>query len=485
LASGVVLHDIYKVNQENFEKLLNNYDGLFLGAGAQRSAMIDLEGIGAKGVLDPLKFLFGVRSGNHLFEGRHVVIIGGGNTAMDAARTALRLVGKEGSVKIVYRRTIKEMPADQGEIRAVFAEGGMLMELIRPVSVGQPEGRVTGLRCRKTVLSVAGKDGRPVPVDVPDSEFEIPCDTIIPAIGQKLAFDFLPKEALKVVSGSYGTRNPKLFIGGDALRGASTAINAIADGRKAAMEMLAANRLPVNCVTTRVFSEPVQDNLQVKKASRIYSEVNSEDAVADSLNFNLLHRKLSSGQAMREAARCLECDRICNVCVSVCPNLANFGYEIDPVTYHMQKAVKKEDGSIAFEPGELFTIDQPFQVLNIRDFCNECGNCTTFCPSSGRPFKDKPGLHLNVSSLNEEGTGFFLSRLPDRNILIFKEQNHIRTIFVRDGLYYYETDQVKAVLNPDFTLSEVQFLTPCVKEFHFTFAAEMSIVLEGALRLIS
>ena len=124
-------------------------------------------------------------------------------------------------------------------------------------------------------------------------------------------------------------------------------------------------------------------------------------------------------------------------------------------------------------------------LFDNRILCNECGNCTTFCPSSGRPFADKPGLCLSVNTLNEEGSGFFLSRLPDRTVLIFKEQGHIRTLGLVGELYHYETEQVKAVIRPDdFSLVEVKFLTPCVKEFHFTFAAEMSIVLKGALQLV-
>ena len=131
-----------------------------------------------------------------------------------------------------------------------------------------------------------------------------------------------------------------------------------------------------------------------------------------------------------------------------------------------------------------FRVDQPYQVLNIRDLCNECGNCTTFCPSSGRPFVDKPGLCLSVKSLNEEQTGFFLSSHADREVLIYKEKENIRTLTLTGGNYIYETNQVRAVISPgDFNLLEVKLLAPCVREARFSFAAWMSIVMKGAIQL--
>ena len=487
LSSGINLHDRYLVNKENFREILDKHDAVFLAAGAQRSAKLSLPGIDAAGVLDPLQFLFDVRGGGNGFSGKHVVIIGGGNTAKDAARTAFRLTGKDGSVTIVYRRTIREMPADHGEIKAVMEEGVGIMEQVVPLNIIQEDGKITALRCCRTVLSQIGNGARPVPVNVPGSEFEIPCDTIIPAIGQEIAFDFIPKEALRVTKGQYSTANPKIFIGGDALRGASTAINAIGDGRKAAIEMLDgfSDHSSSTPEKGRALSKEGLDQLMVKKATRGFGNIPEETSLENRRNFDLVMAALSDDDARAEASRCLQCDVICNVCVSVCPNLANYGYRIDPVNYTLQKAVLQEDGTVAFVAGEKFTADQPFQVLNIRDLCNECGNCTTFCPSSGKPFSDKPGLCLSVESLNREGSGFFLSRLPGAVVLIFKEEDHVRTLALRDGLYTYETDQVRAVINPgDFSLVSVEFLTPCVREFHFNFAAEMSIVLKGAMELL-
>lgn len=486
LSSGIRLFENSLIDHEKWERLCREYDALFLAAGAQRAARLTIPGSDSSGVLDPLEFLFQARSGKQTQSMKHVVIIGGGNTAMDAARTALRFVGESGSVTVVYRRTRKEMPADHGEVKAVSEEGASILELVSPVMIREQNGAVAALVCSRTVLSVSGKDGRPFPVTVPGSEFEIPCDTVIPAIGQELGLDFIPHEKLNVTEGSYQTAIQGVFTGGDALRGASTAINAIADGRKAALEIAAFLQIPETRAAMTDLSSQEEISVLIKnKSRRIHTGMPGERLHGNPSDFNLVHPDLTAEAAIKEASRCLHCDRICDVCVSVCPNLANFSYQIEPVKIKLQKAVGMEDGSIGFAEGDQFIVEQSRQVLNIRDLCNECGNCTTFCPSAGRPFSDKPGLCLSVKTLNEEGSGFLLSRLSDRIVLIFKEQGHVRTLSVVEGLYHYETDQVKAVIRPDdFSLVEVKFLTPCVKEFHFTFAAEMSIVLKGALQLV-
>jgi len=483
LASGVHLHGNHPVDRTRFEALRRDYDVLFLAAGAQQSVKLKIEGIESAGVIDPLEFLFGVRRDKTGTLGRQVVIVGGGNTAMDAARTAYRLVGKEGKVTIVYRRTVKEMPADQGEIEAVRNEGIRIMELTNPLQVLSADGHVTGLRCSRNVLALRDKDGRPAPISVPGSEFEIPCDTLIPAIGQRLDIDVVDPEQLVTVPGSYRTQIPKLYLGGDALRGASTAINAIGDGRKAAAEIL--KEVP-GYFTMEEKTEKNIDarELMHRKAVRVYGNPPKEIPLDHRQNFDLVVSPLSQEEAEEEASRCLLCDEICNICVTVCPNLANFGYRVEPVFWSLMKAVLKEDGAIILEEDKIFKVDQPFQIMNIRDLCNECGNCTTFCPGSGRPFTDKPSIHLSVKSLNEEGNGFFLSRFPQKLVLIYKEKEQVKTLSLADGRYVYETNQVKATIHPDtFALEEVKFLTPCVREVRFEFAAEMAVIMMGAGQL--
>ena len=484
LASGVQLHDNHTVGINNFDAIRKSHDAVFLAVGAQTSAKLNIEGIDSGGVLDPLKFLAEVKESIPTGIGKNIVIIGGGNTAMDTARTAFRLTGRDGKVTILYRRTRKEMPADKSEIRAALEEGIEIMELANPERIISHDGRVTSIICSRNIPAMKGVDGRPVPIKVPGSEFEVPCDTVIPAIGQQPDIRFLQTANLKTFPGSCKTSLEGVFIGGDAIRGASTVINAIADGRKAAAEILDSLGLtPVRVESASVRSSGF-DDLVRKKATRIYGISPKEIPTDDRKNFKPVIGSLTPSEAMTEASRCLQCDELCNTCVSVCPNLANFSYSIEPVHFYLQKAVLHHDGQIRIEADEVFTVSQRRQVLNIRDFCNECGNCDTFCPASGSPYRHKPGLCLSAPTLVSEEEGYLLSRLPGRDVLIYKHHEHVKTLTLQDNHYIFETDQVWAVINPgDFSLKEVRFLTPCVRECRFTFAAEMSVIMQGAMQL--
>ncbi|MCK9219864.1 MAG: FAD-dependent oxidoreductase [Bacteroidales bacterium] len=485
LTSGIHFHDHIPVDKHQFESIQNEFDVIFVAVGAMQSVPLNIEGIKTTGVVDPLELLFQVKQGNASLPGRHTVIIGGGNTAMDAARTAFRLMGKNGKVSLLYRRSIPEMPADKNEIEAVKEEGIEIFELINPEKIVTENGQVKSLICSRNILTKMGKGLRPVPVKIPDSEFEFPCDCILPAIGQQPAFDFLDASRCSTEPGSYKTRIPHVYIGGDAMRGASTAINAIADGRKAAEEMIRNLNIHPDLPPTPIDKKMDIGELMRRKSIRKYGISPPETVLKNRLNFNLVMGSLTSDEAIQEASRCLFCDEICNICVTVCPNLANFSYSVKPFCFHLKKAIAENDGLIRFENDQDFSLTQPHQILNIRDFCNECGNCSTFCPTHGRPFSDKPRLCLSPESLNQEEEGYLLSCLPDKDLLIYKEKKRFKTLFLKDGKYYFETEQVKAIMDEKtFDLIDVEFTAPCIREYRFTFAAEMSVILKGAKEIV-
>lgn len=483
-AAGVRVHEDFVVDKKNFNAIKKQHDVIFLAAGAQESVKLRIDGIQSDGVIDPLNFLFAVRDKKPVTLGSHVLIIGGGNTAMDAARTAFRLTGKDGKVTVVYRRTTKEMPADKGEIQAVLDEGIEIIELTNPEKINAVNGHVSSLTCSRNILSNEGKDGRPAPVKIPGSEFNLPCDTVIPAIGQQLAIDLFEPGELITEKGSYKTQIDKLYIGGDALRGASTAINAIADGRKAASEIIADLDIQLPGKEIKDKKNPDLSAILHQKAIRQEGYSPKETVTEDRKNFRLVISSLTQEEAQKEASRCLQCDEICNVCVSVCPNLANFSYRIDPVKYNLKKATQGNDGNIIMEDDEVFVADQQFQVMNIRDLCNECGNCTTFCPTNGKPFRDKPGICLSEDSFNLEKEAYILRHLPDRKVLVYKNDEQFELLYLEKGRYYYETGDVKATIHPtDFNIMHLKFLTDKAKTIQFASAAQMSIILKGALQL--
>lgn len=473
------------VDSDAFDALKKNYQYIFVGPGAQLSAPFEIEGATADGVLDPLAFLFYARRSINTEIGRNVVIIGGGNTAMDAARTAWRLVGINGKVTVVYRRTINEMPADQGEIKAVLDEGVEIIELAAPEKVLEKNGRVQALLCSRMELKGVDGKGRPMPVKILGSEFEIPCDTVIPAIGQQTDIAFATAEDLTADRNTYRTRLEKIYTGGDAMRGASTAINAIGDGRKAASGIIDDAGIKSGIAKPTGRKNLSKRELMIKRAFRTPANQIAEQQPYSSRNFNPVSGTMEREAVICEADRCLWCDEMCNICTTVCPNFANRGYEITPVRYDLQKATISENGTVEITEDRVFEAVQKYQILNIANFCNECGNCNTFCPSSGAPYREKPRFYLTVSSFNEAEEGYYFANLKDRKNLIFKHKDHITTLTELAGEYIYENDYVTGRFSREgFRLLEAEFKTPCVREAHFMKAAEMSVLLKGVEVLV-
>jgi putative selenate reductase len=473
------------IDKEKFASLRKEYSYIFIGAGAQLTAPLNIDGSDAEGVIDPLEFLFRVRRGEETGAGKRIIVIGGGNTAMDAARTAHRLTGKKGSVTIVYRRTLNEMPADQGEIKEVIKEGIVIIELAAPEKIIRNKGRVTGVLCSMMELKGLDKSGRPAPVKIAGSGFAIPCDTVIPAIGQLIDIDFATAVELAARNTPEKTQLERVYIGGDAMRGASTAINAIGDGRKAAEQIISDAGINLSNPEPGIDRNLSKKEMLIKRAVRIYATPQTEPTDEQRLTFSLISQAQDRDAIMHESERCLWCDEMCSICTTVCPNFANRSYEITPCKFPLQKAVMTDRGKIIIEDDGVFEIRQKYQIMNIADFCNECGNCNMFCPTSGAPYKDKPRLHLTAESFNDSDEGYFLSVLTNRKNLVYKQETNFTTLTELADNYIFETDYITATFSrTSFTLTEVSFRTPCVKEAHFRRAAEMMILLNGASSLL-
>jgi len=179
---GVKIELSHPITSPLEDLLGDGFDAVYIGSGAQEDARLGIEGDEGKGVHHALDFLERTRRGERVELGGKVLVIGGGNSAMDVARTARRLTGD--SVTIIYRRTRKEMPADEEEIEDALAEGALLQELLSPTRIILEDGRVAALECVRNELGEAGADGRRRPVPIEGSEFEIEADSIIVAIGQ-------------------------------------------------------------------------------------------------------------------------------------------------------------------------------------------------------------------------------------------------------------------------------------------------------------
>ncbi len=483
---GVQIEYETDVDEAFFAELRASSDFVFVGTGAPVSTPLEIEGMDAEGVLDPLDFLFKVRAGERKQLGKNVVIIGGGNTAMDAARTAYRLIGEDATVSIVYRRTIQEMPADQGEIKAALEEGVQVMELCAPEKLLVEKGRLRALRCHRMELGAPDSSGRPRPQKIAGSGFTLECDTLIPAIGQLVRTGFMDERKLKTEGGSYLSQEAKVFTGGDAMRGAATAIKAIGDGRKAAREIMTAAGIVHQNINIKKDTRHSAEEIMIKRARRSFAPVVPELSLAERKNFTLIQTPLEQEDILREASRCLHCDELCNSCVTVCPNLANYPVHIKPMDFALAKVVRTKDDSFRIQEDGRFTVLQQVQILNIADFCNECGNCRTFCPTADAPYQVKPKIHLSVPSFDESDDGYSLSRQDMIIRLTQKEGGMMYTLSETEEEYVFESGSIRLSLDKeDFRIRDVRFLQEATREVSTRKAAEMRAVLECVRQLPS
>ena len=201
-----------------------------------------------------------------------------------------------------------------------------------------------------------------------------------------------------------------MFAGGDAVRGAATLINAVADGRHAAETILARLGLSAQAATATPSDErrPDLDGLRIRQATRVMGPALPERSPEDRLDFDPAIRTLTEEEAMDESRRCLQCDLVCNVCTTVCPNRANVALLSLPMPHPVQVAVRDGDG-VRVETLSNRRLEQSYQIVNIADACNECGNCATFCPSAGAPYRDKPRIHLSRESFDNAPDGYRLA----------------------------------------------------------------------------
>jgi NADH-quinone oxidoreductase subunit F len=295
------------------------YGAVFLALGAHKSRKLNIEGENVAGVYPAIQFLkeFNLR-GKKLAHGR-VGIIGGGNSAVDAARVALRLEAVE-SVTIFYRRSRNEMPALQEEITAALQEGILLETLVSPVKIRSREGELTGLVCVRNKLGAIDASGRRHPVPVEGTEFSLPLDALIVTIGDEPDIDYVSamgiettgRGTLKVNPETLETGRPGVFAGGDVVTGPDTVVDAIAAGRKAAATIACylrgtALKQPAVARVPRAYVEPCmlsEDEIdRIRRADPPTLPVGLRKR-----SFSEVEMSLSTKDATREARRCLRCD---------------------------------------------------------------------------------------------------------------------------------------------------------------------------------
>ncbi|MGC8594425.1 MAG: NAD(P)-binding protein [Candidatus Kryptoniota bacterium] len=336
---GVVIRTNSKVGENIPWSELEKFDAVFIAVGATRSKRLGIEGEELEGVISGVDFLHKLNTGRTPKVGEKVVVIGGGNTAIDAARSLLRL-GKD--VSILYRRTRKEMPAVPEEIEEAEKEGVKFDFLIAPLRVVGRGGIVSGIEMQRMQLDEPDESGRRKPVPIKGTEFIVEADTVITAIGEDPDLSFIPYSFLKksvriVVDDAHSTGVPGIYAGGDAATNPyGTVVNAIRAGKEAAGaidEFLGwkSNKPtePESVVkpeNINTFYFPHEKRLQVPRISLTKSKA----------SFREVNKTVSEERALREVDRCFSCGTClhCDVCLTFCPDVAiskdEFGdYKID------------------------------------------------------------------------------------------------------------------------------------------------------------
>ncbi|UCF10244.1 MAG: putative selenate reductase subunit YgfK, partial [Candidatus Bipolaricaulota bacterium] len=391
---GVELRVDHPVTGRPEALLDDGYEAVYVACGFPGDAPLGIEGEDGPGVFHALEFLRVASSGEPLDVRGPVVVIGGGNTAMDAARTAARLSGE--AVTVLYRRTRTEMPAEQEELEDLIEEGNGLMELVAPVRFHRADGRLTGVELVRNELGDPDAGGRRRPAPIAGSEFVVEAKTAIIAIGQRADRALLAESDVKlgdadavVVDDATGAAADAVYAGGDATCGPAIIIEACADGRRAAEAICArfGVRFGVPAPEEAQLTDEALCELKGARSRRVERE-SSERLPADRRSgFTLVEGTLSVDAARSEAARCLQCAQLCDKCVQVCPNRANVSCRVTPRSLELP-VLRCEDGGIVEAGVERFEVGQPRQIVHVEELCNACGNCATFCVHEGKPFED-------------------------------------------------------------------------------------------------
>ena len=331
----------------------HGYTHILYAVGAWKPGKLDIEG-NVRGVIGWMQEMKAGKGG----ELGHVAVVGGGNTAMDAARVAKRAGAK--SSTLVYRRTKQYMPADAEELELAIADGVEFLELVAPVA--QRDGK---LICDKMKLGEPDVSGRRSPVPTGET-VEIPCDLVISAVGEQVDDTLFTANGIELNAKkrpAFQTNLENVYTAGDAMRGPATVVEGIADAARFAEIVIGKKHeyaIPLSAY-------PTEAEAVAKKG--ILAMANEVKCEGD---------------------RCLSCNTVCQNCADVCPNRSNV-------------VIRMADGRT--------------QILHIDKMCNECGNCTAFCPYNAEPCKDKFTLFQTEKDM-DDSKNFGFCVLPDGKVRV-------------------------------------------------------------------
>jgi len=371
-------------SSEEFDELVEKHDAVYIAAGAHKSPELDISGEDLKGVVHGITYMKAINLGNQEKVPSRVAVVGGGFTAIDCARSSLRLGAKE--VFMIYRRTLNEMPAGELEVSMAEEEAIKILYLTTPIKIsGDKDSKVTAIECIKNKLGEPDASGRRRPEPIPGSEFTLPVDMVIAAIGQAPDISFMAETSgvkftkwgtVEVDTESFTTSRKGVFAGGDFITGPRNAIEVIGDGRKAARAI--DNYLSGNKERGYDYffkdQEPVRNDIGYEKIPR-----QKQNAVQMGARWDIdkeVELGFSRESASKEADRCLLCHYnifidekcvLCGGCIDVCPHNC-----IAMISRDKVETEDMLDGSIPDDWDAVMAIDE--------EQCIRCGLCVKRCP---------------------------------------------------------------------------------------------------------
>ncbi len=328
----------------------DGFSDIVYAVGAWAEGKMKLEKGEAQNVI---RFLEESKAGTLGELGENVIVIGGGNTAMDAARAAKRAKGVK-TVRLVYRRTAKQMPADEEELQLAKEDGVLFCELLAPVALENGK-----LLCNVMRLGEPDASGRRSPVET-GKTVKLPCDTLIAAVGEKVETEIFTENGVALdergrvkTDANLETSRKHIYVVGDCSRGPATVVEGIQNARTVADAIVGK------------YSYAIPEAAQTTEEACFEKQGVLKDYE----------------QAEKERERCLNCGTVCECCVQVCPNRANVAIRV---------------------PGKTMP-----QILHVDRMCNECGNCLVFCPYDSKPYKEKFTLFATEAEfMGSENKGF-------------------------------------------------------------------------------
>jgi formate dehydrogenase major subunit len=358
--------------------LRSNHEAVFVAIGAQGAQRMRSKG--EELALSGIRFLEQVACGEVPQIGEDVIVVGGGNTAMDCARTARRLGAR---VRVLYRRTRQEMPCLMEEVEGAEAEGVHIDYLVAPAHL-QPMGDKLTLTCQRMILGDPDASGRRAPVPLEGSEFTLECSALIAAIGQSVDRSLAEREGLSVSPWgiaadpqTMATNVPGVFAGGDAVLGADLAVRAVAAGRMAAASIhqyLTGEVVTGEARNTLIAMHPLDDAERaaifrsIERAQRVrLPEIPMDQRLS---SFDEVEQGLADADALREARRCMHCGcRKCDCC-TIRTLATEYGANVNRFN-GARRRFAEDNGhpEIVFEPGK----------------CINCGVCIKIAEAKGEP----------------------------------------------------------------------------------------------------